>query len=41
MRFEIESIELTPLHIPFKEPVIKAMSEGEGGLGFAIGAEES
>jgi len=41
MRFEIESIELTPLHVPFKEPVIKAMSEGEGGLGFAIGAEES
>ncbi len=41
MRFEIERIELTPLHVPFKEPVIKAMNEGEGGLGFAIGAEES
>jgi muconate cycloisomerase len=41
MKDEIERIELTPLHVPFKEPVIKAMSEGEGGLGFALGAEES
>ena len=41
MKFDIERIELTPLHVPFKEPVVKAMSEGEGGLGFAIGAEES
>ena len=41
IKFKIERIELTPLHVPFKEPVIKAMSAGEGGLGFAIGAEES
>ena len=41
MKFEIERIELIPLHVPFKEAVIKAMSEGEGGLGFALGAEES
>ena len=41
MRFEIERVELTPVHVPFKEPIIKAMSEGEGGLGFALGAEES
>ncbi|MFX0075235.1 MAG: mandelate racemase/muconate lactonizing enzyme family protein [Candidatus Hermodarchaeota archaeon] len=41
MKFEIERIELTPLHVPFKEAVIKAMNEGEGGLGFALGAEES
>jgi muconate cycloisomerase len=41
MKFEIEKIELTPIHVPFKEPVIKAMSEGEGGLGFALGAEEA
>jgi muconate cycloisomerase len=41
MKFEIEKIELTPIHVPFKEPVIKVMSEGEGGLGFALGAEEA
>ena len=41
MRFEIESIELTPLHVPFKDYVIKAMSEAEGGLGMAIAAEEA
>ena len=33
-------IELTPLHVPFKEIVRKAMGEGEGTLGMAIPAEE-
>ncbi|NVM17122.1 MAG: mandelate racemase/muconate lactonizing enzyme family protein [Candidatus Lokiarchaeota archaeon] len=39
MRYKIESIELTPLHVPFKDYVIKAMEESEGGLGMAIPAE--
>jgi muconate cycloisomerase len=38
---EISSIELTPLHVPFKDYVIKAMGEGEGNLGMAIAAEEA
>jgi muconate cycloisomerase len=38
---EITSIELTPLHVPFKDYVIKAMGEGEGNLGMAIAAEEA
>jgi len=37
---KIIKIELTPVHVPFKEAVRKAMGEGEGGLGMAIGAEE-
>jgi muconate cycloisomerase len=41
MSIKIERIELTPLHVPFKEYVIKAMGEGEGGLGMAIAAEEA
>lgn len=40
MKFKIESIELTPLHVQFKDFVIKAMGETEGGLGMAIAAEE-
>ncbi|MFX1361737.1 MAG: mandelate racemase/muconate lactonizing enzyme family protein [Promethearchaeota archaeon] len=36
----IQIIELTPIHVPFKDPVKKAMVETEGGLGMAIGAEE-
>lgn len=40
MRDEITSIKLTPLHVPFKEQVRKAMGEGTGGLGMAIAAEE-
>lgn len=40
MKHEIISIELTPLLVPFKEPVRKFMGEGEGGLGMAIAAEE-
>ncbi|MGB5909754.1 MAG: mandelate racemase/muconate lactonizing enzyme family protein [Promethearchaeia archaeon] len=36
----IQVIELTPIHVPFKDPVKKAMAESEGGLGMAIGAEE-
>ncbi len=39
MRFKIENIELTPLHVPFKDYVIKAMGEAEGGLGMAIEKE--
>jgi len=41
MRNEIETIELTPLHVPFKEAVKKAMEQSEGGLGMAIAAEEA
>jgi len=42
MRFKIESIELTPLHVPFKDYVIKVMSglnsERPGGVIKAIKA---
>lgn len=41
MTSKIESIKLTPVHVPFKSYVIKAMAESEGGLGMAIGAEEA
>ena len=41
MKQEIVRIELTPLHVPFKEIVKKAMGEGEGTLGMAIPAEEA
>ncbi|MCJ7651424.1 MAG: mandelate racemase/muconate lactonizing enzyme family protein [Candidatus Lokiarchaeota archaeon] len=41
MKNSIERIELTPLFVPFKDYVKKAMAESEGGLGMAIGAEES
>ena len=41
MRNKITSIELTPVHVPFKDPVKKAMGEAEGGLGMAISAEEA
>ncbi|MFW9772528.1 MAG: mandelate racemase/muconate lactonizing enzyme family protein [Candidatus Thorarchaeota archaeon] len=37
----IESIELTPIHVPFKDSIKKAMSETQGGLGMAIEAEEA
>ncbi|MHA1437512.1 MAG: mandelate racemase/muconate lactonizing enzyme family protein [Promethearchaeota archaeon] len=37
---KIISIELTPVHVPFKDYVRKAMSESEGGLGMAIQADE-
>ena len=36
----IKSIELTPIHVPFKEYVKKALLETEGGLGMAIPSEE-
>jgi muconate cycloisomerase len=36
---KIVKIELTPLHVPFREEVRKTMQEG-GGLGMAIPAEE-
>jgi muconate cycloisomerase len=41
LKQEIVQIELTALHVPFKEAVRKAMGEGEGTLGMAIPAEES
>jgi len=41
MKYSIERIELTPLFVPFKGYVQKAMAESEGGLGMAIGAEEA
>ncbi|MBD3196751.1 MAG: hypothetical protein GF317_16965 [Candidatus Lokiarchaeota archaeon] len=41
MKNIIRRIELTHVHVPFKEAVRKAMGEGEGGLGMAIGAEEA
>ncbi|MEX2725491.1 MAG: mandelate racemase/muconate lactonizing enzyme family protein [Candidatus Freyarchaeota archaeon] len=37
---EIVRIELTPLYVPFRPEVRKAMESGEGQLGMAIGAEE-
>ncbi len=40
MKNTIKKIELTHVHIPFTEPVRKAMGEGTGGLGMAIPAEE-
>ncbi len=40
MSFKIKSIELTPIFIPFKEPVKRVMETGEGSLGMAIKAEE-
>lgn len=41
MKNSIERIELTPLFVPFKDYVQKAMAESEGGLGMAIEAEEA
>ncbi|MFX0137524.1 MAG: mandelate racemase/muconate lactonizing enzyme family protein [Candidatus Hodarchaeota archaeon] len=40
MNPKILSIELTPLHVPFKETVRQLLGESEGGLGMAIPAEE-
>ncbi|MCP4760995.1 MAG: mandelate racemase/muconate lactonizing enzyme family protein, partial [archaeon] len=36
----IVSIELTPLHVPFRKMVRDAMVSGEGGLGMAIPSDE-
>ena len=36
----IKKIELTPIHVPFRPQVRKAMGESEGGLGMAIPADE-
>jgi len=41
MRNQITTIELTPVHVPFKDAVKKAMEQSEGGLGMAIAAEEA
>ncbi len=41
MKDSIERIELTPLFVPFKDSVKKAMEQSEGGLGMAIEAEEA
>ncbi|MFX1570815.1 MAG: mandelate racemase/muconate lactonizing enzyme family protein [Promethearchaeota archaeon] len=41
MANEITTIELTPIHVPFKEAVREAMKQSEGGLGMAIAAEEA
>jgi muconate cycloisomerase len=41
LKNEIVRIELTPIYVPFKEAVRKAMGEGEGELGMAIPAEEA
>ncbi len=41
MNNKIKRIELTPIHVPFKEAVRKAMGESQGGLGMAIKAEEA
>jgi muconate cycloisomerase len=38
---KIIRIELTPIYVPFKEIVRKAMGEGKGELGMAIPAEEA
>ena len=36
----IKKIELTPIHVPFRPQVVKALGETEGGLGMAIPADE-
>lgn len=36
----VVGMELTPLHVPFREMVRDTMRSGEGGLGMAIPAEE-
>jgi muconate cycloisomerase len=41
LKNKIVRIELTPIYVPFKEAVRKAMGEGEGELGMAIPAEEA
>jgi len=41
MKNEIEIIELTSIHVPFKDAVKHAMEQSEGGLGMAIAAEEA
>ena len=41
MANEISTIELTPIHVPFKEAVRETMKQSEGGLGMAIAAEEA
>jgi len=40
MASKIESIELWPVHVPFKATVRQIMQAGEGGLGMAIKAED-
>ncbi|MFX0099525.1 MAG: mandelate racemase/muconate lactonizing enzyme family protein [Candidatus Hodarchaeota archaeon] len=40
MKQVIESIELTPIFVPFKKKVLEMMQSGQGGLGMAIPAEE-
>jgi len=40
MQERIIKIELTPIHVPFKEYVAKALTETEGGLGMAIPSED-
>jgi muconate cycloisomerase len=40
LNLKIESVELTPLFVPFKGPVKHVMQSSEGGLGMAIKAEE-
>ena len=36
----VKKIELTPIHVPFRSQVKKALEESEGGLGMAIPADE-
>jgi muconate cycloisomerase len=40
MKYQIETIELTPLHVPFKDYVVKAMGESESGLGMVSKSQE-
>ena len=40
MQEKINKIELTPVHVPFKEYVARALTETEGGLGMAIPSED-
>lgn len=41
MNPEIISIELTPIHVPFKKEASNLMQSGEGSLGMAIPSEEA
>jgi muconate cycloisomerase len=40
MNYQIERVELTPLHVPFKDYVVKAMGESESSLGMASKSQE-
>ena len=40
MKYKIEGIELTPVHVPFKENIRRIMQDGGKGVGMAIKVDE-